>query len=308
MSTTGNNFVFGAPNWFDLSSYFDITLSGGSFLTTLPRDNVMTEFLTEVARTTNDNTSSTQFDVLFEPAGGGTLILPVGVVGLAIANPSTACQIRVRGSEGTNPTVSTTIDTGWVSLFPYEYDSGDLDWEDLDYWTGTVPGHRKDNYAYHLFAKSVITSPVAGCRSMRFELDDTDSDDGFLDIQRVFAGPGWQSTQKMSLGARLGFRNRTSVVESIGGAKHYNRRPSPKVWDFSVNMLNSEEGFTRAFEMIEEQGIDRQCIFIFDPTDTKHSRRRNIICTLQQMSPIEMVATGSTQRHRIAFRAEEVIG
>src|SRR5262245_42530055 len=86
------NCMIGWPIWSDVGPLGSPTLSGGSWLVALPLTNLQDRRLARVARSTNDDAASTQFDVDL------TVARSIRVISLVNHNLSLAATVRVRSS------------------------------------------------------------------------------------------------------------------------------------------------------------------------------------------------------------------
>lgn len=89
------------------------TLSGGSWVATLPLANLQNRQVQKVARSSNAQTSSTQFNVDMGQA------YTVGVVALVVHNISIAGKVRVSGSDSSS---------AWTNLLTNENDFSNAAW------------------------------------------------------------------------------------------------------------------------------------------------------------------------------------
>jgi len=120
------NCILAFPNIADATK---ATLSGGSWVATLPLSNLQDEVLGTVARSTNTALVNTQFDVTYDKSR------LVSVFGLIGHNMTADALYRLRGAEDAGFT-SVLVDTGWTEVWPAVYTTATLDWEDPAFWSG----------------------------------------------------------------------------------------------------------------------------------------------------------------------------
>lgn len=270
------------------------TLTGGSWLTTLPLTNLQDRKIGKVARSTDATTASSKFDIDF---GGTRLMRVIGLIG---HNLTTAGKYRIRLS--TVADFSTTVlDSGWLDVWPIVYPSGTLPWGAPNWWSGTYSAEEIASYTGTI---SYILSASTNARYLRIEFDDTANTDGYVQLGRVFAGDGWQPVRNIVYGAALGWIDRTEVQEALSGHESFNARRSPRVARFGLEAMGESEAMAVAFELQRSMGVNKELMFVWDPADTTHALRRQFLGRLRTLSPIENVGP---DRWRAPFEVKELI-
>jgi hypothetical protein len=264
--------MIGFPNRID-----SCTLTGGSWVSTLPRDNIKNRTLGRVARSTNLLTTSTQFTV---DMVNTKLVRLFAVVN---HNFSLEAKYRLRGSN--DATFSTfTYDSAWQNVWPAVYPSESVEWESDSWWTGTYSLEDIDGYVPNLV---VVLPQIYQLRYWRLEIDDAANTAGYVQLGRVFLGEAWQPSKNASYGLSLGMETRTDVQESLSGAEYFQYRKPCRVTRFSLDYLSEDEGMANALEMDRRAGIDKEVFWIHDPDDTVHAIRRQFLGRFRQLSPVE---------------------
>lgn len=289
------NCIIGFPNHVDAAAAFTtVAFSNGSWSSTLPLTNLRNPLLSNVARSTNDDLTSTKLDVDLG------LARDVQVIAIPKHNISRNGYIRVRGSN--DVAFSTTVlDTGWVDAWPIVKPFGSLYWGAPGLWDGKLSPEEAANISIPFV---YVHESMVVARYWRIEINDTSNPDGYIDITRLFICPGWQPARNMSYGVELGIVDPSEVQISDGGAKYFRKKTKFRTARFKIDNITVDEALTRAFDMMRTQGITQQVFFIFDPEDTFHLHRRSFLANMRQLSSLEYPFYNLNS---IAFDIEEVI-
>lgn len=272
------------------------TLTGGSWAATLPRANLQNRIVAKVARSTDATLASTKFDI---DIGADKVSRVAALIG---HNFSLAAKYRLRC--GTDATFVTNLfDSGWVDVWPPVYNSTDLDWQALNWWSGK---YLAEEIAGITWQKIIDLGSAMNARYWRFEIDDTTNTAGYVEIGRLFIGPAWQPTINMSYGAGIGWEDKTEVQEALSGAEFFDQRRPYRVAQFQTGFMETDEGFSRAFEIHRRSGVHEEVLFVWDPDDTIHAVRRQFMGRLRQLSPIEYPYDG-LDRTKTAWEIKELL-
>jgi hypothetical protein len=210
-------------------------------------------------------------------------------------------KIRVRGFLVQDENAPVQADSGWQDLYPVIYPFGSLYWGHPSWWDGKISEEDSSIFPMpflHVFDNTIIA------RYWLFEIDDTGSPIGYVEVPRVFLAPGWQPSLNFVYGASAGYENRTEVQESLGGAEFFDIQESRRIVRFNFTFLPEDEALTWAFDMQRRLGIHGQLFFIFDPDDTVHRHRRSFLARMRQLSPLEYATFLSNSA---TFELSEVI-
>lgn len=198
--------------------------------------------------------------------------------------------IRTYGTAVTRPAgfmddwQSYSYDSGWNDVWPVVYPWGTLEWEDDNWWTGKYTLEETKGYTAELIH---LLPAGKTLRYWRVELSDPSNPDGYIEAGRLFIGPVWQPKFNMSYGASLAWETKTGIDEAVGGSEYFRTSTPYRVGKFTLNHMNQDEAFSRAFELMRQAGIDREVLFIFDPDDTVHALRRRFLGRLRTLSAID---------------------
>lgn len=253
------------------------TVSGGGFYASAPLTNILDRQLGLAARTINLNPENTQFVVTF-PFDNN-----ISCIAVANHNMSMTAMYRIR--YGDDPTFGVSnYDSGWLEVWPAVFDTYDLEWGDDNWWGGHYLSDDLENYVYTLVHK--LDSQVRPLH-WKFEFNDPDNTNGFIDFGRLFMAKSWQPAHNMDFGAELGVETDTEVQKSLSGASFFDPRPTYRVARFVTNGMTESEGLTRAFEIQRRSGIHEEVLFMWNPTDTVHAIRRQYLGRLRSLSKLE---------------------
>jgi hypothetical protein len=269
-------------------------LYSGAWQAALPLNNLKDRRLGRLARSASTALSDTRFDIDF----GGTRL--VRVVALVNHNLSAGALYRIQLSMV--PDFATNVvDSGWKSVWPTVYPFGALPWGAPNWWTAKYPSDQIEAYTATLV---FILSRSTNARYIRVELNDTTNADGFVEAGRAFAADGWQPVRNMVYGASLAWESRTEVQEALSGAEYFNVRTPVRVARFALDAMGEAEAMANAFEIQRAMGVDDELLFIWDPTDTAHALRRQFLCRMRTLSPIE---NPGPDRWKAPFEVKELL-
>lgn len=272
------------------------TLSGGAWATGLPLSNLKDRRIARLARSAAPDPSSTTFDIDF---GEVRLLRVFGLVG---HNFTTGARYRIQFSNTPGFGASSILeDTGEREVWPIVYPAGSLPWGSPSWWTGRYSD--ADIAGYNASVVCTLETAVAA-RYVRVSILDQTNPAGYVQIGRVFAANGWQPVRNIVYGASLGWENRTTVQEADSGAEYFDIRRSARVARFGLEAMTEAEAMTYAFEIQRTMGVSGELLFIWDPDDTAHALRRQFLCRLRTLSPIE---NPGPNRWRSPFEVKELL-
>ena len=270
-----NNIFLGFPNRIDTSS-----LGGGSWLSTLPLNNIKNRLLARVARSTDATFESTQIVIdLGQPR-------KIDVIGLVNHNISLGGKIIFQASNDEDfETIRYTLEVGaWQGVADGPWLIDTLEWENDNYWTGTLSQEEIDGFT------SISISLVqmsAASRYWRIRIEDNQNPDGFVQVGRIFIGPGVQPLINYSYGATLGFETSTGVEQSLSGAEFFDVREPVRVFRFILEHMKDDEAYANFLEMTRRAGIHGEILVIPDPDQPLQAIRKNFIGRMRTLNPLE---------------------
>lgn len=259
------------------------TLSAGSYVTTLPRDNMLDARRGIVARTTDATLTNTKVQRDYGAA------VQIGVVAIVGSNLKATAQWRIRA--GSDPTFATSsYDTGWLDCWPEQWP------------TGVLPsGH--PNAGTRKFTNADIARrrwdvlKLTGGVSARYwliEFDDTTNADGYIEIGVLVMAPLYVpgNSDNVSVGAELGSTTTSTVGNSLSGARYVDARPIARTMLVTFPALDLEEALAVLHDMLNDIRLDGLVYVVFDTSDAELLQRRSFLATQTELSAVQLVQYG----------------
>ena len=272
------------------------TLTGGSWASTLPRDNLKNRLLSKVARSTSASNASTQFTATLSKGRS------ISVIALCRHNLSAGAKWKVTASNETSATdfSPAAYSSGELEVWP-PLDSLQLEWQDDNFWNGK-PG-AEDLSGFYWNAIHVLPSTIYA-KHWKVEIFDSTNPAGYVEIGRLFLSEAWVPTLNMSYGASLGYNSRTEVEEAWDGTEYFDYKAPYRTANFRLENMKTFEAMMRAFDMQRVSGIDKEVLFVWDPSDTDHTLQRSFLGRLQELSPLEQPYF---EAHQTSFTVKELL-
>lgn len=270
-----NNIFLGFPNRIDTSS-----LGGGSWLSTLPLNNIKNRLLARVARSTDATFESTQIVIdLGQPR-------KIDVIGLVNHNISLGGKIIFESSNDEDfETIRYTLEVdAWQGVADGPWLIDTLEWENDNYWTGTLSQEEIQGFTSISISLMQMSSPS---RFWRIRIEDNQNPDGFVQVGRIFIGPGVQPLINYSYGATLGFETSTGVEQSLSGAEFFDVREPVRVFRFILEHMKDDEAYANFLEMTRRAGIHGEILVVPDPDQPLQAIRKNFIGRMRTLNPLE---------------------
>lgn len=274
------------------------TLASGSWLSTLPLNNIKNRQVQKVARSSDATLTSTKFTVDLGSAK------TIGVVALIVHNISVDGTCRIRGNSITDMTTP-AYDSGWVDVWPNGIIPQDLlEWEDDNFWLGTMS--QEDRAGYN----APYINLMASQQSLRYwliEIDDTTNADGYVQIGRLFMGATWTPEYNYEQGsAGLGYSDPTTVEKSLSEAEYFDVRSRSRVFGFNLKFLSSAEAYSYVLELQRLAGTSGEVLCIPDSEDTDYLVKRSFVGRMISMSKIS-IPTLSSHPHTVDIELKELL-
>lgn len=277
------------PNWIDAAG---VTFSGGSWDSALPRPNVATPRLAEVARTTGVATGDT---VLRIDAGAAR---HVDVLAVVRHNLSAAATIRVRAFSDAFTT--TVYDSGVLDAFPEQWPvgllpSGHPNAATRRLTTADIRQRRWD-------VSHVLPSPVTA-RYWEVALADTTNPDGYVEIGRVWLAPLYQPSINVRYGAAAGLVSEAAIGRALSGTRYVEDRPTARTRAVEFGDLPPAEAEAVLGDLVGALALGGQVYWFDDPTATWNRARTSFLAQLTTLAP---VVRASFRQGSVALALEEV--
>lgn len=281
--------IFGWPRWTD-----KVTLTGGSWNATYPRDNLKTLPLARVARSTDATVSSTQVIGTLDQARG------VRLLALVRHNLTLAATFRLRLFSDAARTTQ-IYDSGVTNVWPAVYPTETLEWEDDNWWTGS---YTTAELTGQQWVRPIWLGRLYVARAFELEIADTANPAGYVEIGLLEVAQGWQTTVNMAYGYQEGWRFRSVGVEALGGGMYFDRRDKPRVARGEVNYLPRDEAMARYFEMLRQQDLTDPLLWFPFPDETIHWLRTVWLARLVDPG---LMAITVFDRNTVPFALEEIL-
>jgi len=266
------NVLLAWPNLID-----GAVLSGGAWQIALPA--LQDRRLARVARTTDLSAANTQFTV--------DLKSPTRQQIVAIVNHNLTTQATWRVRLSNDATFSTSdYDSGWMRAWPVIYTPDMLEWEDDNWWEGTISEADRAGYPALLIFR---LDRIYLARYLHFEFRDAANPDGYLQFGRPFISTSWQPAYNMSYGATAGWSTDTTMQRSLGGTPYFDRKSPRRTEKFSLDFLSPDEAWGKVFEMHRVLGTDGEVLVAWDVADPYNLLRFSFLGHLTDLSPATAV-------------------
>lgn len=277
-------------------------LSGGSWETTLPLDNMQDPDIQVVARSTDATLTSTKFSIDLgreQPVGGlafGPTNMSPGSTWIARAYSDAAMTAQVY-STGTQQVTGEVID--WTDTNDW------LEWENPGFWLGIddfASFTELPQFNYHVVAVADLALTTA--QYWRLELSDTANADGHVDIGRLMIGRQYLPSYGYSVDNNFSIDPLVDVEESLGGLRSYWERGYRRSLRLTFPVLTDDELFDSVFRMMLRSGLSRQIFVVPDPSDASFGVRRSFLATFKTIPAIQQALM---ERGTTAMDFEEVL-
>lgn len=271
MALQTNKVALCYPNYID-----ETTLSGGSWSTLLPLDNVKNRVLSKRARSTDLLPASTQFSMNFARSRS------IGSFCIASHNFSIQAMIRVTAySEPNN--VGLLYDSGIMAVWPAVFSTQDLEWEFDNFWFGNIDEEERQKVTplYTLFFEPVIV------QSLKVEIFDETNMSGYVQLGRVFTSGIFQPDVNMSLGVQFSYENTTEVEIALDRTEYFDVRRQKRTISFVLEGLSEQEAFGRVYTMKRDLGVDGEVLVAYNLDQTSELFiQRTFLARNQSIDPI----------------------
>lgn len=255
----------------------EAALSAGSWSAGLPLNNLKTRVLSQVARSTDAANASTKFRMVFAKPR------KVQILALCRHNFSLDATYRIRAYSDAGFT-ALAYDSGVLPVWSAVYVTEDLEWEDDNYWSGTITDEERQGFFWNLLH---LLEDMVYVQYWQVEIFDDANAAGWVSIGRVFVAQGWTPVTNMSWGASLGYDSRSKVSEAYDGTEYYEEKTAARIAKFSLGFMNLDEAMTKALDIQRLSDITKEVFYVYDQADTLHLLRRSFLGRLRELTPVE---------------------
>ena len=261
------------PNYIDSA-----TLSGGSYVSTLPLGNVQDPRFAVVAKTASLATTDTQLAITLARRR------PVAVVAIPAHNLSPSAQVRVRVYRDAAQT-DQLWDSAWRNVWPVVYSLADVIWGNDNFWNRRLDEEDRSTRTPLL---AVFFDDTYIATAVTVELSDPGNTDGAITFGRVFLADAWQPGYNMSLGVQYGHDSGTEISTAGDDARtEYADRVTPKrTASFDLDWLDESEAFLRLHRLQRTEDIVGEILFMPSITPSPANFARSMIARQQSLDPL----------------------
>lgn len=270
------------------------TLSGGSWQTLLPLNNLKSGPLGVVARSTNTATDSTeiQIDLMSDRSAK--------ILALCGHNMGAIAKYRVRVSDLSDYS-SYIYDSGWLDVWPASWSTKSLDWESDGWWEGRVSDDDLAGYTANLI--HVLPQEIYA-RYWKLMIDDIGNRDGHVQAGRLVVAQTWMPDVNMDWGSKLGHETDTQSETALDGARYFDVRPVRRTFSCQLSWLSNDEAYGGILDMQRKLGVNGDMFVVTSLEDGTNLLRRNFLATFRQLNAIEAPYLNA---HSVALEFTEVL-
>jgi hypothetical protein len=186
-------------------------LSGGAWAAGLPLANLIDEshYVSAPARqTTPAVLANSQFDATLATARA------VSLVAVLFHTLSFTAKYRISVAGATGSLAAPDYQSAWTDVYGRIYDSSTLEWEDTNWWSGTIAAEDIDLYRRHLWIQ-LPTTMIAS--AIRIEFDDSGNTASYFDLGGLWITHAWSPSFNFDRGRTLGMDARDQLDEAPSG-------------------------------------------------------------------------------------------
>jgi hypothetical protein len=290
-----SKWIIGFPRYTE-----SITYSGGSWESNYPLNNIKVLPFAKVARSTNDaNASTILYGVL--PSSK-----PLELFMICNDNISINANIKITLYDGditSSPAPAEITNTGWLKRYDSVYDefSPFASWDSGNFHDRTFSA---DDLAGSPRNKVIYIQGGNYARSFTLEIDDEDNADGFVQIGLLEVASAVTLDNAPQLGANYGFNSRTTITQSEGGAKYFERRNKARVFSGVLPYYNRSTALNVFYELFRRNDIDTPFIWYPDIDDVLNQNRNAF---LARNAGLDLFSRVLTPYDAIPINIEEVL-
>lgn len=270
---TRNNILIGWPN---RARAPGTVFTGGRWQAGLPLAHLAAREPWLVARSTDLNPASTQFDADL----GGVRNLRA----FALGNHNLGLGARWRVQLGTAPGLADVYDSAWQAVWSMGFDADLLEWESLSLWEGVVDDPAA--FAGHPYAALHVMPTWCNARHLRVLIDDPGNAAGYVQIGQLFAGGGLQPRFSASYGLKDSWIDSTQVTETESGYAFADPRRRRRKVQFATEHLSLTEAAV-AHELQRRQGMWGEVLWVPYPWSQAESQRWGFIGRMTELSAVD---------------------
>lgn len=247
------------------------TLSGGSWVSTLPLINLLTTERAEIARSTNAATASTKFTVDFGQART--------VRALALLNHNLSQSGSWRVLFGTSSGAGDIYTSAWQAAWFIPFGTGADEWESNAWW-----GLPNDEYTGHPFMAPLLLAQNYSTRYLTIEIDDTTNADGYVQIGRVFAGEAFDPENGPTYGLKQGWKDTSKIETNDSGTPFMDQRRCLRTVAFDLPYVGLDDSAIH-YEFQRRSGTTREVMYLPNRYDYQECQRYGFVGRMPDLQP-----------------------
>ena len=282
-----SNVYLGWPNRMD-----EATVSGGDWLTALPLAHLLDRTPTVIARSTDCEAVSTQFDL--------TLPAARSLRAFALVNHNLSTSAMFRVSLGSTLGGSEVLSSGWQPVWRINFDTDLLEWESDGWWDGDYD----DDFVGHPFAALYLAPATVSARYVRIEIADADNPDGYIQLGRVFLGGGISPVYGITYGMSDQWEDTSTAEAALGGSEYFDVRRRCRVARFELPYLHQDSEFRQFHEMQRRLGTTGELLYLPDTQNLSESQLTGFVGRMRQLSAIEYPYY---KARKLGFEVKEIL-
>lgn len=254
------------------------TLSGGSWVPTLPLSHVQDRRLAVIAKTASLDPIDTQF----------TITLPkrrqLHAIAIAAHNLSPTATVRARVYRDAGKT-DLIYDTGVQNVWPIVYTLSDVIWGDDNFWNRRLS--EDDRSTYTPLSLLFFDDRLIGT-AVDVELNDPQNLSGAIELGRVILANAWQPTYNAAYGIQHGYNSGTqmSTANDISRTEYADRVTPKRTVSLDLQFLNEYDAFIRLHRLQRTQDIVDEIIYAYSITNTPVNFSRTMLCRQVELNPV----------------------
>ena len=278
-----NGLILG-PNLLQ-STFYDVSLSGGTWLPGYPVSNLATDRRIDQAQAVSANPGSTTWTV---DLGAFRAIKGSAVVWHNLSRNATLDLELFDDAALTDKKAEILGSEVYREIYPL----ASTDFEDEEFWDGKVSEEHRAQFPVPWF--EVLPSTAIG-KYARFTVHDPDNADGRIRLGRQIIAGGIQPSVNFIYGSEIGITDESIRQGTLGGADYYDRRGKRRTMVLEFDFLPEDEAMSRLFDSVYQLGSTEQVFVAWDPDDTLLRHRRAMLATIERLSPLVAAAYGLTE-------------
>lgn len=201
-------------------------------------------------------------------------------VALIATNISPTGQFRIRTSNSTNFN-SPLYNSGFINFWKH---SNYSNWDSYN--------------SFHHFEQ------IRQEHYLELTINDVNNPANFIEIGRVYVSNAWTPTYNMPYGWSIGWHDLSELEPAISGTKFTTIRPKYRELNFTIDFIDEDEMYDRAFAIDKMRGESKDLLVIPDRDKNNRIMDQMIYGLSSQLTPI---TNHTFHMYQKRYRIEELI-